>query len=357
MRPVGFEEAKLSRPKVLIYRPVDDSGRSHVQLSAAGCEVVAGEFDTDRTKIVAAAPDAAALLGATFRGGVLDGDLLAAFPQLRIVSKYTIGVDDVDVDAATALGILVTHCPTEANWGGVAEGTLGLMLAFMKKLLERDRHVKAGGWRDTRLQGRYLGRRGDGYAGMTIGIVGLGRIGSRVAELLAPWRVRLIGTDPYVDADSFALRNVERVEFETLLRESDVVTLHCNLTAETRGLIGAAELASMKPASLLINTARGPIVDIEALCDALETNRIGGAALDVLPQEPPPTGSRLLALGDKVILTPHMIAANQGGTLQAAIPWATDAVLAALRSQVPEYVYNHEAVDAWRRRFGGRSLL
>src|SRR5690606_21578656 len=140
-------------------------------------------------------------------------------------------------------------------WGGVAEGTLGLMLAFMKKLPERDRHVKTGGWRDTRLQGRYLGRRGDGYAGMTIGIVGLGRIGSRVAELLAPWRVRLIGTDPYVDAAGFALRNVERVDFKTLLRESDVVTLHCNLTAETRGLLGAAELASMKPESLLINTA------------------------------------------------------------------------------------------------------
>ncbi|HEX7082137.1 MAG TPA: NAD(P)-dependent oxidoreductase [Gammaproteobacteria bacterium] len=347
----------MRRPKVLIYRPVDETQESHRLMEAAGCEVVAGELDRDIPRLLAAAPDAAALVGATFRGGVIDASLLGAFPNLRIVAKYTIGVDDVDVDAATELGILVTHCPTEANWGGVAEGTIALMLAFLKRIAERDRHVKAGGWRDKRLEGRYVGRRADGYPGLTIGIVGLGRIGSRLAELLGPWRARLIGVDPYVDDARFALRGVERVDLETLLREADVVTLHCNLTAETRGMIGAAELAAMKPRALLINTARGPIVDLDALCDALERGRIGGAALDVLAVEPPPAGARLLALGDKVILSPHMIAANEGGTLHAAIPWATEAVLAALRSEVPEYVYNREAIELWRRRFGGRSLL
>jgi lactate dehydrogenase-like 2-hydroxyacid dehydrogenase len=138
----------LTRPKVLIYRPVDESGDSHRLLTAAGCDVVAGEFDADAATLLAAAPDGAALLGASFRGGIIDATVLRAFPALRIVSKYTIGVDDVDVDAATELGILVTHCPTEANWGGVAEGTVALMLAFLKKLYERDRHVKAGGWRE-----------------------------------------------------------------------------------------------------------------------------------------------------------------------------------------------------------------
>ncbi|HEX5419936.1 MAG TPA: NAD(P)-dependent oxidoreductase [Gammaproteobacteria bacterium] len=345
------------RPKVLIYRPVDETGRSHRQLTEAGCEVVAGELDAEPAALLRAAPDADALLGSTFRGGVLGREVLGAFPALRVISKYTIGTDDVDVDAATALGILVTHCPTEANWGGVAEGTIALMLALLKKLAARDRQVKTGGWRDKGLEGRYVGRRADGYPGLTIGIVGLGRIGTRVAELLAPWRLRLLAADPYVEAAKFLACGAECVDLAVLLRESDVVTLHCSLTAETRGLIGARELAAMRPGALLINTARGPMVDVEALCDALEEGRLGGAALDVLPVEPPPKDSRLLRFGDTLVLSPHMIAANQGGTLQAAIPWATEAVLAALRSLIPEYVCNPEAIARWRVRFGERPLL
>src|SRR5690606_28264225 len=170
------------RPKVLIYRPVDESGESHRRLADAGCTVVAEELDLDRARLLAAAPDAAALVGATFRGGLIDREILESFPELRIVAKYTIGIDDVDLDAATALGILVTHCPTEANWGGVAEGTIALMLACLKRVGPRDRHVKAGGWRDKGLEGVYVGRRADGYPGLTIGIIGLGRAGSRVAR-------------------------------------------------------------------------------------------------------------------------------------------------------------------------------
>jgi len=345
------------RPKVLIYRPVDESGESHRRLADAGCTVVAEELDLDRARLLAAAPDAAALVGATFRGGLIDREILESFPELRIVAKYTIGIDDVDLDAATALGILVTHCPTEANWGGVAEGTIALMLAFLKRVGPRDRHVKAGGWRDKGLEGVYVGRRADGYPGLTIGIIGLGRAGSRVARLLGPWGVRLLATDPYVDEARFVELGVTRTDLHTLLRESDVVTIHASLTAETRGMIDANALASMKPHALLINTARGAIVDLDALCDALEGGRLAGAALDVFSEEPPPPGARILALGDKVILSPHMVAANQGGTLKAAIPWATDAVLAALRSEVPENVCNPEALERWRRRFGHRPLL
>ena len=345
------------RPQVLIYRPVDESGESHRRLADAGCTVVAAELDLDRARFLAAAPDAAALVGATFRGGVIDRTILEWFPRLRIVAKYTIGVDDVDVDAASELGILVTHCPTEANWGGVAEGTIALMLAFLKRIGPRDRHVKSGGWRDKRLEGVYVGRRADGYPGLTIGIVGLGRIGSRVARLLAPWNVRIVAADPYVDDARFEELGVERTVLGTLLGEADVVTLHTSLTPETRGMIDAAALAEMKPGALLINTARGAIVDLDALCDALERGRLAGAALDVFSEEPPPPGARILGLGDKVILSPHMIAANQGGTLKSAIPWATDAVLAAFRSEVPDYVYNPEAIERWRGRFGGRPLL
>jgi D-3-phosphoglycerate dehydrogenase / 2-oxoglutarate reductase len=346
----------LSGPRVLIYRPVDESGESHAALASAGCDVVVAEPNADRVRLEPLVRGASALLGATFRG-VIDRELLALSPDLRIVSKYTIGVDDVDLDAATALGVLVTHCPTEANWGGVAEGALAMMLTLLKRVRERDRLVREGGWREPPFYGTYLGRRTDGYRGVTIGIVGLGRAGTRVAELLAPWRVRVLAADPYVEGAKFARLGVERTDLDALLRESDVVTLHCNLTTETRGLIGRRRLALMKRNAILINTARGRVVDLDALCDALAAGALAGAALDVLPEEPPARGARIVKFGDRVLLSPHMIAANQGGTLGAAIPWATAATLAALRGELPDNVYNAEAVAKWRSRFGGKSLL
>jgi phosphoglycerate dehydrogenase-like enzyme len=346
----------LSRPKVLIYRPVDESGSSHRLLEAAGCNVAIAEADADRARLAALASGVDALIGATFRGH-MDRAFLTLSPRLRLVAKYTIGVDDVDVDAASALGVLVTHCPTEANWGGVAEGALAMMLAVLKRIRERDAQVKAGGWRDPPSYGTYVGRRGDGYAGITIGIVGLGRAGSRVADLLKPWAARVLAADPYVETAKFARHGVERTDLDTLLREADVVTLHCSLTAETRGLLDRRRLALLKPTAVLVNTARGAIVDGDALCDALETHALAAAALDVLPEEPVPRDARILKLGERVLLSPHMIAANQGGTLGAAIPWATEAVLAALRGEPPDRIYNTEAVAKWRGRFGGKSLL
>lgn len=344
----------LQRPRVIVFRAVDESGESHRQLSAAGCDLFVGA--TARSELQAHIGPSSALLGATFQDGIIDRSMLAAAPDLRIVSKYTIGVEDVDLDAATELGILVTHCPTEANWGGVAEGTLALMLALLKRVGERDRHVKSGGWRSTELEGRYIGARADGYAGLTIGVVGLGRIGRRLAELLAPWRAHLIACDPYVEDSVFTRYGVQRVELETLLADADVVTVHCSLSEETRGLLDAQAIARMKASAILINTARGAVVDLDALCQALESARIAGAALDVLPNEPPSSDARILRLGDRVLLSPHMVAANQGGTLKAAIPWATDAVMKALRGELPEHIYNKEAVERWQQRFGGRAV-
>ena len=311
----------------------------------------------ERDALLGLARGAHALMGATIKRAPIDGDFLDRLPELRIVSKYTIGVEDVDLDAATARGVLVTHCPTEANWGGVAEGTVGFMLTLLKRLRERDRHVKAGGWRDSSLMGTYLGRREDGYPGLTVGIVGLGRCGSRLAELLSTWRVRLLACDPYVEGDKFERLGVVQSDLPTLLRKADVVTLHVTLTEETRGLIGARELKAMKHSAILINTSRGAVVDMDALCDALEADGIAAAALDVLPEEPPDRQARILTLGDKVLLCPHMISANHPGTLQPAIPWATDATLAALRSKVPEHVYNVDAVPKWLERFGGQPLI
>lgn len=344
-------------PGVVIYRPQDATGESHRRLVAAGCrlEVVAADEDLDRA--LGEAGPVHALLVASLKGTRLDRRRLESLPELRIVSKYTIGVDDVDVEAATERAVLVTHCPTEANWGGVAEGAVALMLALLKKLEIRNAAVRAGGWRNDALRGVYLGRREDGYPGITLGIVGLGRTGRRLAELMAPWKIRLLATDPYVEESVFGRYGAERVSLDALLAGSDVVSIHCTLTRETEGLIDRRRLGLTRPGALLINTARGRIVDVDAVCDALDAGRLGGAAFDVLPEEPPPPGARILASDARVILSPHMVAANEGGTLRAAVPWATDAVLAALGGDVPAHVYNESVIPDWEARFGGRSLL
>jgi phosphoglycerate dehydrogenase-like enzyme len=345
------------QPRVLIYRPQDSTGDSHRRLERAGCRVIVVEADEDLGRALESHAPVDGLLAASLKRQRLDRRLLDELPELRIVSKYTIGVDDVDVEAATELGILVTHCPTEANWGGVAEGTIALMLALLKKVEARSVQVKRGGWRGDELRGTYLGSREDGYPGITLGIVGFGRIGRRVAELMAPWKIRILATDPYVDPSEFDRYGVKRAGLDGLLSESDVVSVHCALTEETGGLIDRVRIGLMQPHALLINTARGPIVDVDAVCDALDSGRLGGAAFDVLPSEPPPADSRILRADHRVLLSPHMVAANKGGTLAAAVPWATDAVLAALAGRVPPHVYNEAVIDRWTERFGDKPML
>ena len=352
------------KPKVFIYQPVDETGESHKKMESAGAEVKAaarawgmGQANVRGSSDLTLDPDTIVGVGVANRNIQLTRQTLAGAPDLRMICKYTVGFDNVDIDAATEAGVLVVHSPTECNWGGVAEGTMANILTVLKKTREKDRHVKNGEWRDPSLQSFYLGRRQDGYEGMTIGIIGLGRIGSRLADLFQPWRVRILAYDPYVDESKFVHHNATPVDMDTLLRESDVVTIHTNLTKETNKLIGAAELGKMKKSAILVNAARGPIVDVDALFDALDKDQIAGAALDVLPDEPPDPQLPILGLGDKVLLSPHMIANTIGGGLKEAIPWVTQAVLDALKGQVPRHVVNEDALPAWRKRFEGKSLI
>lgn len=354
----------MAGPKVHVYQPVDETGESYRRLREAGVEVIMPDEvwmeAANRRESVELVfdPDTVIGVGVSNRSKRLTRRTLESAPDLRMIAYYTVGFDNVDIDAATELGIIVVHSPTESNWAGVAEGTMAYMLAMLKKVRERDRHVKEGGWRDRSLFGTYLGARQiDGYEGVTVGIIGLGRIGSRLADLLAPWRVPILAYDPYVDESKFVHHNARPVDLETLLRQSDVVCVHCNLTRETENLIGAEQLAQMKPTSILVNAARGPIVDVDALFDALDRDRISGAALDVLPEEPPDPQTPLLGLGDKVLLSPHMISANHGTGLQVAVPWVEKAVFAALRGEVPKHVANEDVLPKWRARFEGRSLL
>jgi phosphoglycerate dehydrogenase-like enzyme len=354
-------------PKVFVFSPIDAAADTYVQLEERGCEIEvaprpwASPMAPSPDQLMAGARDSDALLGSMIYNTTISREVMAGAPRLRAISKYSIGCEDIDDEAATELGILVTYGPTESNWGGVAEGAVAYMLALLKKVRERDRYLKTDGpWRDPSLVGRYVGARAsDSYPGLTIGIVGLGRVGTRLADLLRPWRARLIACDPYVADAHFAAHGVQRVDLPTLLSESDVVSLHTFLNRETRHMIGAEQLARMKSSAILINASRGPVVDEAALIDALQNQRIAGAALDVFEREPLPLDSPLRGLGDSVLLSPHMITNNVGSGVGPAIQWATDAVLKILNGEVPDedIIFNRAVIPLWKERFGGKSLL
>ncbi len=254
------------------------------------------------------AADADGLL--TMLGDRVDEPLLDAAPKLRAVANYAVGVDNVDVPAATARGIPVGHTP-DVLTGATADMALTLMLAVMRRLPEGERRVREGrwtSWSPIGLLGRDLSR-------STVLIVGRGRIGDAVAE-----RVRGFGAD--------VLAAGRGDELGPLLERADVVSLHCPLTDQTRGLIGAAELRAMGPEAYLVNTARGPVVDTDALVAALAGGWIAGAGLDVTDPEPLPGDHPLLDVPNLVIV-PHIASATHY-TRAAMADLAVDNLLAAL---------------------------
>ncbi len=346
------------RRKVFIFSTADPTGETHSQLEAAGCDLVFGKSDINtpigntNESLQEGARGCDALIGTSIKGARISRSVMEASDNLRIVAKYTIGVDEIDVDDATDMGILVTHSPTESNYGAVAEGCMGMMLNILKKSRQRDEWVRGGGWRDDSLLSTYIGRREDGYPGITIGLVGLGRVGGRFAELLRPWRARIIAYDPYIEQSRFNELGVEKVDLHTLLRESDVLSLHVVLNKETYRMIGKNELAMMKGTAIVINTSRGGVIDEDELAEALQSERLSGAALDVFEQEPVDPENPLLFLGNKTLVSPHNIAMTPGGGIGPGIPWATESVLKALNGEVPDNVFNKEVIPLWLERWG-----
>ncbi|MDE0061056.1 MAG: hypothetical protein OXI22_06555 [Defluviicoccus sp.] len=354
----------MSEPTVFVFANADLEGRSNRRMEEAGCRLTFGDeawhvpgcvYEDD---MAARAAEAVAMTGTSIRSAPVNRRIIEGALRLRIIAKCTVGTDDIDVDAATDLGVLVTHAPTQANWGGVAEGAMAMILTMLKRNREKDAHVKAGGWKHESLIGTYLGRRDeDGYAGLSVGIVGFGRIGGRMVELLKPWHVRLLVCDPFVDDAKFAEYGVERVDLDTLLADSDIVSLHPTLNPTSRRMMGAAQFRAMKQSALFVNTSRGGTMDEVALADAIAAGEIAGAALDVFLDEPMDRNSKLLDMGNEVLLSPHMISHNHGGGLGPGIQWAANAVLAALRGEVPDNVFNPDVLPRWRERFAGNALI
>ena len=353
----------MPKPKVLVFAPLAGTERMMSELAGHGYDIVLGDPRWQQpgrgrpSEIAAAARDAVALMGTSIRATPITREVLEASPHLRTVTKYSVGVDDVDVNAATELGILVCHGPTEDNCFAVAENTVALMLALLKKIHRRDADVRAGKWREEQHAATYLGARvSDGYPGITVGLVGLGRIGTRVAQLLAPWRLRIIAYDPYLSPLTFMLAGVERVDYDTLLARADVLSFHVTLTDETRLMFGVREIGLMKPGAIVINTARGRIIDEAAVAGALHDGRLGGAAIDAFEEEPLPMNSPLRGIDENLILSPHATAKTDTAELRAGAEWAWRSVHCALSGRVPDNVYNKDAIPLWKKRFGGVDL-
>lgn len=260
-------------------------------------------------------------------------DIIAAAKNLRVIGRAGIGTDNIDVEAASKRGIVVVNAPT-AVAVAAAEHTLALILAMCRRIPQAHQSVAQGRWERNRFVGTEL-------RGKTVGIIGLGNIGMEVARRLQSFEVRLIGSDPYVNADYAARLGIELLSIDAVLENADLISVHVPLTSSTRHLIGPAQLARMKPRARLVNCARGGVVDEQALVEALASGRLAGAALDVFAEEPPK--NRALLERDDVVLTPHLGASTEEAQVAASVV-VSQQVIAVLEGKPVRYAVNAPAI-------------
>lgn len=221
-------------------------------------------------------------------------EVIEAAPRLKVIARYGVGLDRVDLDAAREKQIIVTYTPA-ANASSVAELTIGLMLALCRNIPYANMKTKAGEW--PRL-------RGTSISGKTVGLLGLGAIGSRVAQMLGGFDCKIVAYDPHVTIEEAKTLGVDWLEKDTVIQSADILSLHLPATHETENMIDASVFSTMKDGSFLINTARSELIDEKALLEALENNKLAGAALDTFREEPPKNDYPLFKL-NQVIATPH----------------------------------------------------
>lgn len=270
--------------------------------------------------------------------------------RLAIVARFGVGYDSVDVEACTRAGVMLTITPDGVR-RPVAAAAMTFILALSHKLLIKDRLTRAGRWADK------LEHMGMGLTGRTLGVIGLGNIGRELFTLARPFEMRHIAHDPYATPEQAAAVGVELVDLEALLRTADFVCVCCALTPETHHLIDAERIAFMKPSAYLINVARGPIVEQQALTAALRGGRIAGGGLDVFEQEPVDPDDPILTL-DNVIVAPHAICWTDECFLGNGRS-VCEAILEVAAGRIPRYVVNREVLSHPRsqdtlRQYGER---
>lgn len=321
----------MTLPRVYVTREIPEVGLRLLREQCA-VEVWPSELPIPRAALLSAAAQAEGLL--TLLSDPIDATLIAAAPQLRVISQYAVGYDNIDVAAATARGIPVGNTP-DVLTDATADFAFALLMAAARRIPEGMDNVRQGAWQ-TWGPKTLLGQ---DVWGATLGIIGLGRIGQAMARRGKGFAMRVLFTDPHCKAEGAAL-GAECVSLETLLAEADFVSLHCPLTPQTRGLIGARELRLMKATAILINTARGAVIQQDALVQALQEGWIGGAALDVTDPEPLPPTHPLVGLPN-CLITPHIASATVTARDQMA-RIAAENLLAGLRGERLPHCVNPE---------------
>ena len=296
-------------------------------LEAAGVELVVAP-DTSEGTLADLATDVDAIM---FCFAQVTGQVLESATNCKIAARYGIGVDNVDIPKATELGIVVTNVP-DYCMDEVTDHALGMILALNRRLVPHNRSVLSGGW-DTVALNQPMHR----TRGATLGIVGFGRIGRSLADKAVGFGMHILTYDPLIKPGA-TLDGVTADSFDHLLKVSDFISLHVPLIPSTENLISASQLAKMKPGSILINCARGGLIDEEALAVALQSGHIAGAGLDVVEPTPPDPNSALLSQ-ENVIITPHTAFFSQASTLELERRTAAE-VVRVLNGETPENLIN-----------------
>ena len=271
---------------------------------------------------------------------LLSGEDMAAARRLRAVIAPTIGVDAIDLPAADRLGVIVGNGATPENFLSMAEATTMLMTVLFYDLRGTERVLRQGMPRPKAMTARML-------RGRTIGLIGFGHIARAVNERLAGWGTQVLVHDPFLPAEAVPA-GIRMVDLNTLLNESDLVSLHVTLDAVTRGMIGEAQMRQMKPGSFIINTARGGLIDEAALYRCLKDGHLAGAALDTFEPEPLPADSPLRQL-DNIILTPHMVGHTRD-VMATVAPVLHENIRRVMRGELPLYPKNPQIAEAWKQR-------
>ena len=309
-----------------------DLEQEHEILGAEGHELRFEANATSPEEVAAAVTGADAVLNCYAK---MPGDVIRGLSGCRIIARYGIGLDTIDMDAANAMGIVVTNVPDYCI-DEVSDHALSLALSLARGVVLLDRRVRSGSWTPT--DARPLHR----LRGRIFGLVGFGRIARALAVKASAVGFEIVATDPYVPDDAVREAGAEPVGLDELLARADVVSLHVPLSDESHHLIDAGALTAMKDGAILVNTSRGPLVDTDALRDALEAGRLGGAALDVLEHEPPSLDDPLLRRDD-VVITPHAGFYSEE-SLRELQRKAVEQVVAALRGERPRYAVNADAI-------------
>jgi D-3-phosphoglycerate dehydrogenase / 2-oxoglutarate reductase len=310
--------------RVLVSDPVADDGVEYLR-QHAGVDVKTGLKPDELIHII---PEYDALVVRSETK--VTAQVIEAGTRLQVIGRAGVGIDNIDVAAATRRGIVVVNAPTGNNIAA-AEHTIGMMLAVARNIPQAHASVKGGAWQRSRYMGVELRNK-------VLGIVGLGKIGTEVARRAQALEMQVIAYDPYLSAEHARRLGIEAVELENLIPRADFITVHVPLTAQTRGIIGPEQLKRMKPSARLVNCARGGIIDESALVEALDRGLIAGAALDVFTQEPLPADSPLLR-SEKIVVTPHL----GGSTHEAQVGVAMDVaeqIVAVLNGQSARYAVN-----------------